>query len=676
VLRRSHEELERLVAERTRDLARTNAVLEAQNAELERAEAELREKSSELEAVFHALPDLYFRLDSGGRFLDFRAGQSSNLFADPSEFLGRPMREILPPAAADLIAGGLKEVARTGELACVEYALPFPDGEHAFEARLLPFGEGQTITIVRDITEQQEAERALKQSEEHFRRMTENSSDVASILDLRGASTYHSPSIERILGYAPEEILGTSSFQRIHPDDHELCRQTLGEMFRNPGTTHTVQFRYLHKNGSWLPVEVLGRTLLPDSAEGGVIINLRDISERKAAEEALRQAKEEADNANRAKSEFLSRMSHELRTPMNSILGFAQLLDRMQITPDQRRGVDHILKAGRHLLNLINEVLDLARIEANRQQLSLEPVRASSAALEALSLIRPLAAQRACRVQERVDFPDVYVRADRQRLTQVMLNLLSNAVKYNRPGGSVTVLWETVGDPEARRGRIGVRDTGQGIAPEDLGRIFAPFERLGAERSGEEGTGLGLALSRRLVEAMGGTLTIDSVPGQGSTFWAELDVEVSPLQRLANGDGKALGPAASSGTLPSATILYIEDNLANLTLVETILSLEPAITLIPALQGQLGHELACEHRPDLILLDLHLPDIPGTEVLRRLQENPATRDIPVVVISADATHGSIEKLLRSGARAYLTKPLDVDQFLETVTEALGERTRR
>jgi CheY-like chemotaxis protein len=265
------------------------------------------------------------------------------------------------------------------------------------------------------------------------------------------------------------------------------------------------------------------------------------------------------------------------------------------------------------------------------------------------------------------------VRADRQRLIQVLQNLHSNAIKYNRPGGEVSVEWEPVGTGPQPRGRIGVRDTGPGIAPADIDRLFEPFERLGAEQTGEEGTGLGLVLSRRLVEAMGGTLTLDTVVGEGSTFWVTLQVESSPLKRLGQAEEKVR--VVAPGTLPRATILYIEDNLANLTLVETILELEPEIDLIPALQGQLGVELAREHRPGLILLDLHLPDLPGGEVLRRLQDHPATRDIPVVVISADATPGSIEKLLRSGARAYLTKPLDVDQFLAAVAEALNARSR-
>lgn len=671
VLRRSHEELERLVDERTRDLAETNRVLEAQIAERERAEAELQEKSSELHAVFHAMPDLYFRLDPVGRILDFQAGASSNLFVPPEEFMGQRVQDVLLPDTARLVDDALREVARLGELVCIEYTLPLPDGERAFEARLLPFSNSQTIIIVRDITEKQAAELALRQSEEHYRRLTENSSDVATILDARGVSSYYSPAVQRVLGYEPAELLGTSSFERIHPEDHQICRQVLRAIFDRPGVTQKVEFRHRHKDGSWRFVEAHGRTLLPDSPDGGAIINLRDVTERRAVQEALTQAKVEAENANRAKSEFLSRMSHELRTPMNSILGFGQLLERKELSDEHRRGVDHILRAGRHLLNLINEVLDLSRIEADHQQFSLEPVRVDVAIQEALSLIRPLAVQRRCRVQDAPGIPAVHVHADRQRLTQVLLNLLSNAVKYNRPDGEVSVVWESDGAGAQARGRIGVRDTGPGIAPEDIPRVFEPFERLGAERTGEEGTGLGLALSRRLVEAMGGTLTLDTVVGEGSTFWITLQVEASPLERLGGAQEKMRD--ATPGTLPSAKVLYIEDNLANLSLVETILELGPEIDLIPALQGQLGVELACEHRPDLILLDLHLPDIPGAEVLRRLQSNSSTRDIPVVVISADATPGSVERLLRSGARAYLTKPLDVDEFLGVVQDALKGR---
>jgi PAS domain S-box-containing protein len=527
-----------------------------------------------------------------------------------------------------------------------------------------------------EIAERQRVDAALRESEAHFRLLIENSSDIATILDANGINQYQSPSIERVLGYKPEELVGTSALSRIHPDDVEAARHTLSSIFANPGQTHTVEFRYLHRNGSWAVVEASGRTLLPDSPAAGVVINSRDVTERHTTAAALKHAKEEAERANRAKSEFLSRMSHELRTPMNSILGFAQLLARRDIPDDQRRAVDHILKAGRHLLNLINEVLDIARIEANRQPLSLEAVQVRVVVQESLSLIRPLAEQRGCTIDDAAILCRDFVHADAQRLTQVLLNLLSNAVKYNRPGGSVRLDCERVSGKDGARLFIHVHDTGRGIPAERLGELFIPFSRLGAEQSEVEGTGLGLALSQRLMEAMGGRLSVESTPGVGSVFSIELRVAENPLDRLATEASTRPPRQASSADRQPATILYIEDNLANLTLVETILAGRPEITLVPALQGTLGLDLAWEHAPDVILLDLHLPDIPGEEVLRRLRQDERTRATPVIVVSADAVPAHIERLRAQGARTYLTKPLDVDDFLDAVDEAIAHRGRR
>ena len=666
-LRRSHQELEARVEERTAELAETNMALEEEIAERERAEEELRQKSSELEGLFQALPDLYFRLDAGGRVLDFAAGQSSPLLKDPLELVGHSIDEIVPEPVAGEIHQGMEEVVRTGALVCVEFTLPFEDREREVEARLVPFNDGQVITVVRDVTDQKDAERALQSSEEHFRRLIENSSDIATIVDIDGINRYQSPSIKHILGYDPEEIVGTSALDRIHPEDVPACREILRWMVEHPGVTRGAEFRYRQKNGGWRVLESRGRTLLPDSAAAGVVINSRDVTGRKEAEVVLERARQAAERANRAKSEFLSRMSHELRTPMNSILGFAQLLGRKELVPDQRRSVDHIMKAGEHLLNLINEILDISRIEANRHQLSLEPVRLSNVVCEGLMLIQPLAGQRAIRIDDcRVD-PMYYVHADRQRLAQVLLNLLSNAVKYNREGGEVTLEYEVTDE----RVRLGVRDTGKGIPVDRMDQLFVPFERLGAEQTGVEGTGLGLALSKRLVEAMEGSLTVESVEGEGSVFWVELIRVSDPTDAagLRSGDVRAATPQPASGS--TSTILYVEDNLANLALIETILVDRPGVTLIPALQGTIGLDLAIEHRPDLVLLDLHLPDVPGDEVLRRLREHPRTRHLPVVVISADATPRRSEGLMRDGASAYLTKPLNVDEFLGTIDRLLS-----
>jgi PAS domain S-box-containing protein len=375
----------------------------------------------------------------------------------------------------------------------------------------------------------------------------------------------------------------------------------------------------------------------------------------------LTAANDEADRANQAKSDFLSRMSHELRTPLNAILGFGQLLEMRAEDARDRESVEQILKGGRHLLSLINEVLDISRIEAGRLSLSPEPVLVGEAIKRVVDLARPLAGER--RIELHADssaFAERYVLADSQRLQQVLLNLVSNGIKYNREGGRVTLACHAL---EGDRLRVTVVDTGLGISPTLRARLFTPFDRLGVETHGVEGTGLGLALSKRLVEAMGGTIGLESVEGHGTTFWVELPETESPDQR--SGLGPPQGAPIEAGARVG-TILYIEDNPSNLRLVERVLGEHTAIRLIAAMQGRLGLELAHEHRPDLILADLHLPDMSGEDVLREIQADHALKDIPVVVVSADATPGRIKRLLASGARAYLTKPINVQELLTAI----------
>jgi len=377
--------------------------------------------------------------------------------------------------------------------------------------------------------------------------------------------------------------------------------------------------------------------------------------------------------ADAAKSEFLSRMSHELRTPLNAILGFGQLLQLDELSDQQHDSLDHILSGARHLLALINEVLDIAAIEAGGLQVSLEPVAVAEVAAEAVMLMRPLADQHGI-VLVSPDQPCAdHVLGDRQRLKQILLNLLSNAVKYNRVGGSVELACDRVA---GGRLRITVADTGPGIPPDALDRLFVPFERLERDQGAVEGTGLGLPLSQRLAGAMGGTLELTTTVDHGSTFWVELPLTESLADRVELHEGRAaLVHAQANPAWPALTVLCIEDNASNLELVEQVLNRLPHVTLIPAMRPQLGLDLAAEHHPDLVLLDLHLPDMPGQEVLRRLRANPSTADVPVVVLSADARPSQIERMLDQGARAFLTKPLDVKELLALLDTMVAERAR-
>jgi signal transduction histidine kinase/ActR/RegA family two-component response regulator len=431
-----------------------------------------------------------------------------------------------------------------------------------------------------------------------------------------------------------------------------------------PGATDgAVEVRYR----SPVNLPVIG----PDQELAYIIHRVEDVTQFvRLNEQGLREAKEEADRANTAKSEYLSRMSHELRTPLNAILGFAQLLELEDLGEEQRENLHYILSAARHLLALINEVLDIAAIEAGRLPLSLEPVAVADVVAEAVSLIRPLADQHQVLLVSPPVSCQVHVQGDRQRLKQILLNLLSNAVKYNRPGGRVELECGPAGDGM----RIQVVDSGPGIAAEAMGQLFVPFERMGSEQTGIEGAGLGLPLSRRLAEAMGGTLEVATEVGRGSRFWVELPVAEGPVQR-AERQQELTTPVSPPAPEPddAMTVLYIEDNLSNLQLVERVLSRRPGVRLISAMRPQLGLELAAEHHPDLILLDLHLPDMPGQEVFRRLQAEPRTADVPVVVLSADARPSLITELLGQGVRAFMTKPLDVKELLELLDAVATER---
>jgi signal transduction histidine kinase/ActR/RegA family two-component response regulator len=401
-----------------------------------------------------------------------------------------------------------------------------------------------------------------------------------------------------------------------------------------------------------------------ESRQEQIASDLRGRTERMEAEvmrrsHELQEANAQLRKANTAKNEFLSRMSHELRSPLTAIMGFVQLLTFSELDEREMSMARTILRASNHLLSLINEVLDLSRVEEGEITISAEPVPVQWLIEDAVELMRPIADGLDVTLE-----PPLYAKgaesvfADNQRLKQVVINLVSNAIKYNRPGGAVRITVRPAADNQIR---ITVNDTGLGMDEDDLARLFVPFERLDAATAGIEGTGLGLALSRRLIEAMHGRIGVESSPGAGSSFWIELEhAEPVAIAAAANSDDPRLAERHYAG---ERRLLYIEDTVANVRLVEGILERRPSIRLLPAMLGRLGIELAHQHRPHLILLDLHLPDISGEHVLAELQTNPETRDIPVVILSADATRDR-EQLLLAGARAYLTKPIDLRRLLE------------
>jgi PAS domain S-box-containing protein len=478
-----------------------------------------------------------------------------------------------------------------------------------------------------------------------------------------GPWRYVSPRIESMLGFSPEEWLANPAlwYDQMVPEDREGA-MTDEALSREMGTPLRSEYRLRTHDGGvvWVRDEAV---VVHDGAGRPSFFHgiLADITPEKEAEKVAERA-EVAEQANRAKDEFLSRMSHELRTPLNAILGFGQLLQTSPLAPADAESVEQILKGGRHLLDLINEVLDIARIESRTLSLSIEPVSVHEVIREAVGLVLPLAAKRGIAVHTSGSDPASFVLADRQRLKQAMLNLLANAVKYNHEGGSATVSVDRMADSITIR----VSDTGPGIRSEDQERLFSPFDRLGAERTGIEGTGLGLALTKALVEGMGGSIGVESEMGTGSTFWLALRPaeDPNPIEEPARSV-----PAVDRG--PIHTILCIEDDPSNLRLIERILANRPGVRLLKAIRGRMGLDLAREHHPDLIVVDVHLPDIPGDHVIGSLRNDPATGRTPVIVTSADATPKQRKRLIAAGATEYLSKPLDVKRFLAVVDESLG-----
>jgi len=545
-------------------------------------------------------------------------------------------------------------------------------GEALRDAKGRPVRMVGTIT---DITDRKRVDEELRQ----FKTTLDQTVDCVFMFDPATLRFFYANqgAINQV-GYRTEELMSMTPVD-LKPDfDESRFRGVIAPLLVGRSSSTYFETRHRHKDGHDVPVEIFLQYVAPAGEPPRFVAVVRDVTERKKVEgelaghrehleelvrdrtTALEAAKNEAERANAAKSEFLSRMSHELRTPMNAILGFAQILQLEPIGAEPVSFVDEIRRAGDHLLELINELLDLSRIEAGKMEVVLQAVPMFKAVNDSVQTVRTLLTQKNITLRNHCRDQAV-VLADPTRLRQILLNLLSNAVKYNRDGGSIDIDCHPV---DGERLRLSVSDTGPGIAPEKIAHLFTPFERLGAEFSAIDGTGIGLALARQLTELMGGIMGVDSSPGRGSTFWLELPVAQStPIARTDDA-------VAAVHIAERRTVLYVEDNAANLRLVEAILRRYPNISLLSATNGEYGLELAKRYTPDAILLDIQLPGMDGYAVLAELRKDPATRMIPVLALSADALPLDVEKGLAAGFVHYLTKPVQVNQVMAALEAAL------
>jgi PAS domain S-box-containing protein len=522
--------------------------------------------------------------------------------------------------------------------------------------------------------EQMKLDQRLRDQQFYTRSLIESNIDAIMTTDPAGIITDLNKQMEALTGCTRDELIG-APFKNYFTDPGR-AEASIKQVLREKKITN-YELTACSRDGKTTVVSFNATTFYDrDRKLQGVFAAARDVTERKRLDQALeeqnielKRARAAAEKANLAKSAFLSSMSHELRSPLNAILGFAQLInsDSPPPTPSQAASIDQILHAGWYLLELINEILDLAQIESGRLALSLEPTSLAEVMLECRAMIEPQGLKRGVKMT----FPrfDVacFVDADRTRLKQVLINLLSNAIKYNRPNGTVVVEVDR-GAPQ--RTRVSIKDTGAGLPPDMLRQLFQPFNRLGQETKSEEGTGIGLVMSKRLVELMGGEIGVESTVGSGSVFWFELNSAAAPQLAVDRAEPTAQPTAQVQPGAPLRTLLYVEDNPANLMLIEQLVARRPDMRLLSARDGNVGIQLARANQPEVILMDINLPGISGTEALRILRDDPATAHIPVVALSANAMPRDIEKGLEAGFFRYLTKPIKVNEFMHTLDVAL------
>jgi PAS domain S-box-containing protein len=522
--------------------------------------------------------------------------------------------------------------------------------------------------------EQKQLDQRLRDQQFYTRSLIESNIDALITTDPAGIITDVNKQMEALTGCTRDELIG-APFKNFFTDPDRAEAGIKRVLSGSKVTDYELTARA--RDGKQTVVSYNATTFHDrDRKLQGVFAAARDVTERKRFERTLQEnnselerARAAAEKASLAKSDFLSSMSHELRSPLNAILGFAQLMNSESPppTPSQTTSIDQILHAGWYLLELINEILDLAQIESGKLALSLEPTSLAEVMSECQAMIEPQAQKRGIAMTYPSFDTQCFVNADRTRVKQVLINLLSNAIKYNQPNGSVVVDCARSGP---KRVRITVRDSGAGLPPDMVMQLFQPFNRLGRESGAEEGTGIGLVMSKRLVEMMGGLIGVESTVGSGSLFWFELNSAAAPCLTSGETGPRTIVWAPRESGAPLRTLLYVEDNPANLMLIEQLIARRPDMCLLSARDGNQGIQLARTHHPEVILMDINLPGISGIEALKILRGDPATAHIPVIALSANAMPRDVEKGLQAGFFRYLTKPIKVDEFMDTLEVAL------
>jgi PAS domain S-box-containing protein len=648
-------------------------------ASISRPVSEAEASISRFASLLEATPDAMVCADANGTIVLVN-GQASALFGySRAELIGAQVEMLLPPGIRELHVADREGFFRNPEPRTMGPGLMLRglrrDGS-TFPAEIslatdVDNGNMLAIAAVRDVSQQRATEAWLRESETRLLQLAEHVETVFMLSQITPfAYLYISPSVRKLTGLGPDELIAEPEMYRalVHPEDRARVDQEFRVASQSGGSLRS-EHRILRTDGVVRWVRVFAATVFDEAgAAERMVTTIEDVTERVEAATSLREAEEAARAASEAKNEFLSRMSHELRTPLNAVLGFGQLLELRLGDTDQAESVQHVLRAGRHLLGLINEVLDISRIEAGKMSISLEPVSVATLVDEASLLMQPLADAVGITVIIAGGTAGQYVRADCQRLRQILLNLISNAVKYGHRNGQVWLSWSS----SMGKTSIDVRDDGPGISCDLHDRLFKPFDRLGAESTSVEGTGVGLTVSRGLAELMDGTITFDSALGTGSTFTITLPCSEEPSARASVEGSAPIPELMSHQTAGGPTVIYIEDNEPNVKVMESVLELRPGWRLIHAGLARLGLELIRAHRPDLVLLDLHLPDGSGSEVLAALKGDETTMHIPVVVLSADASQQQVNRLLAAGAIRYLTKPFDLVEVL-ALLDAVAEK---